>query len=164
MVHIHIGDHNALHVTVSDGADSRRRTYGGVYALRCMPVKHPRQYISLRYLDSEKRETEVGLIQRLDEWPSEVQELIQQSLLKRYFVHTITAIHEVSHFQGYLNFDVETDLGPLQFIMRWQGDKAQDYGVGGKMLLDTEENRYLIRDISALPQRDRSVFQRWIYW
>jgi hypothetical protein len=140
------------------------KTFGGVYALRCMPVKYPRQYISLRYLDHEKRETEVALIRNLDEWPPEVQALIQHSLLKRYFVHTITSVKEVTHFQGYLNFDVETDLGPSQFTMRWQGDKAQDYGAAGKMLLDTEENRYLIKDIHALPDRDRAMFQRWIYW
>jgi len=91
-----------------------------------MPVRYPAEFISLRYLDHEKREAEVGLVRRLDDWPPEAQALIKESLLKRYFVHTISAIHSVKHFQGYLNFDVETDLGPLQFIMRCKATRRQD--------------------------------------
>ncbi len=158
-VRIHLGNHNAPHVTVMND-----RIYGGVYAIRCMPIRYPRKFISLRYLNHEKRETEIGMIRSIDEWPAEAQALIEQSLLKRYFVHQIQAIHSVEQFQGYLNFDVETDLGPIKFIMRWQGDKAHDYGAGGKMLIDTEENRYLIPDVATLPDRDRRVFQRFIYW
>ncbi len=159
LANIHLGSHSALHVTVLN-----ERIYGGVYALRCMPVRFPREFISLRCLDHEKRETEVGLIRRLDEWPAEAQKLVEESLQKRYFVHTIRAIQNLEHFQGYLNFDVETDLGPLQFIMRWQYDKAQDYGPAGKMLLDTEDNRFLVPDVETLPERDRRMFQRYIYW
>ena len=158
-VDIHRCKMGALHVRVGD-----EQARGGVFAVRCLPIRYPRQYLSLRHLDEHKRETEVGLIRDLNEWPSDVQSLIEQSLAKRFFVHTITAIKGIEHFQGYLNFDVETDLGPRQFIMRWQGDKAQDYGASGKMLLDTEENRYLVRDIAALTERDRGVFLRHIYW
>ena len=48
--------------------------------------------------------------------------------------------------------------------LRWQGDKAYDYGQSGKMLIDTEDNRYLIPDVSQLPERDRKLFERYIYW
>ncbi len=41
---------------------------------------------------------------------------------------------------------------------------AQDYGSHGKLLLDTDENRYPIPDVSALPDRDRRLFERFIYW
>ena len=48
--------------------------------------------------------------------------------------------------------------------MRWQGDKVQDDGVAGRMHVNTEENRYLVRDIEALPERDRALFMRFMYW
>ena len=32
------------------------------------------------------------------------------------------------------------------------------------MLIDTDENRYLVPDVEALPERDRRVFRRYIYW
>lgn len=156
---IHLGNLGALHVTVQNEA-----IYGGVFAVRCLPVHFPRQYISLRYLDSEKHEVEVGLIRNLDEWPDNAKKLISESLLKRYFLHTIIGINSIEVFSGYLNFDVETDLGPVQFMMRWQGDRAYNYGHGGKLLIDTDENRYLIPDVAKLSESERRLFLRYIYW
>jgi hypothetical protein len=60
--------------------------------------------------------------------------------------------------------DVQTDKGPVEFLMRWQHDRALDYGREGKILLDVNENRYLIPDVAALTPRERSDFQRYIYW
>jgi hypothetical protein len=156
---IHLGELGALHVSIEGEA-----SYGGAYAVRCMPVHFPTRYISLRCLDDDKREVEIGLARDLDEWPGEGRGLIQQSLSKRYFVHTIQSILDIKTYPGYLNFKVQTDLGPMDFMMRWQHDRAQDYGRGGKMLLDTDENRYLIPDVSALPDGERRMFMRNIYW
>ena len=156
---IHLGDHGALHVTVRDD-----RIYAGVYALRCLPVRHPWAYLSLRCLDGEKREREVGLVRHLEAWPEAARKLLQQALLKRYFVQTIRSIRSISSVPGYLEFDVQTDAGPMAFTMRSASDRAQDYGTNGKMLLDTDENRYLIADLGTLPEADRALFQRFVYW
>jgi ATP-binding cassette subfamily B protein len=159
LAHIHIGALGALHVTITDEA-----VYPGAYALRCLPVHFQNEYISLRYLDNEKREVEIGIIRNLSEWPEDAQKLINDSLMKRFFVHIVHAIEEIVQFHSYLNFKVETDLGHMEFMLRWQGDRAHDYGKNGKMLIDTDENRYLIPDLKDLSDRDRSLFQRFIYW
>jgi ABC-type transport system involved in Fe-S cluster assembly fused permease/ATPase subunit len=156
---IHLGNLGALHVTIP-----KEMIYGGVYAIRCMPVHFPSEYISLRYLDHEKREIEVGLLRNLKEWPEEARRLVNESLVKRYFVHTIQSITMIRSYSGYLNLKVETDLGPMDFMMRWQHDRAHDYGHRGKMLLDTDDNRYLIPDVSLLPPNEQKLFQRYIYW
>ncbi|MEI7634964.1 MAG: DUF1854 domain-containing protein [bacterium] len=156
---IHRGNLGALHVTIRDES-----IYGGIYAVHCMPVHYPSEYISLRFLDNEKRELEVGMLRDMKQWPAESRQLIEDSLELRYFVHHIRAINAIELFNGYLNFVVDTDLGPMQFMLRWQHDRAHDYGEGGKMLLDTDENRYLIRDVRQLPDRERNLFQRYIYW
>jgi ATP-binding cassette subfamily B protein len=157
--HIHLGNLKTLHVTVP-----KENIYCGVFALRCLPVHFPDRYISLRYLDHEKREVEVGLIRSLKEWPEEAQRLVRETLLKRYFIHTILKIEDIRLFHGLLEFKVLTDLGPMEFLLRWQSDRAQDYGHNGKILLDTEENRYLIPDLDQLTDRERTIFQRFIYW
>jgi hypothetical protein len=48
--------------------------------------------------------------------------------------------------------------------MRWSQSQAQDFGSTGKMLIDLEDNRYLVRDVEALPRKQRELFQRYIYW
>lgn len=159
LARIHLGTFNTLHVTVRE-----ERIYGGVFALRCLPISHPREYISLRYVHPDGHELEVGLIRRLDDWPEDVQQLVRQSLMRRYFVHTIRGINQIEQISQYLDFEVETDLGPQHFVLRWQSDRALDYGPHGKMLLDTDDNRYLIPDLSTLPERDRRLFERYIYW
>lgn len=156
---VHLGNHDALHVTVLNEG-----LYGGVFALRCFPVHYPHQYISLRYADSSGHEVEIGIIRDLESWPTEAQQLIEASLQKRYFVHTILSIDRIEAVNNYLNFSVETDLGPQRFTLRWQADRAYDYGVHGKMLLDTDENRFLIPDVRALPERERRLLLRYIYW
>ena len=156
---IHLGDYGALHITVHGEG-----VYKGVHAARCLPVSHPMEYVSLRYFNEEKRETEIGLIRSINSWPDEAKGLLQEALSKRYFVHTIESILSVQLFQGYLDFKVETDLGPMEFMLRWQFDRAQDYGPKGKILLDTDENRYLIPDVETLPESERRVFQRYVYW
>jgi hypothetical protein len=79
-------------------------------------------------------------------------------------VHTVTRIHEIEPLSGFLRFKVDTDLGPAEFLMRSQSDRAQDYRTAGKMLLDVDENRYLVRDVEELPDGDRRLFRRHIYW
>ena len=59
---------------------------------------------------------------------------------------------------------MDTNLGPRNFIMRYSGEAAQDYGQGGKILLDVEENRYLIPATASLTEADRKLFERYIYW
>ncbi|MEX0775854.1 MAG: DUF1854 domain-containing protein [Phycisphaeraceae bacterium] len=156
---IHLGNRGALHVTVMN-----ERIYNGVFALRCRPVRFPSQYISLRWFNSESREQEIGLIRDLADWPAEAQKLVRESLLRRYFVHVISRVDSIQEFQGYLNFQVDTDLGPMQFFMRWSYDTAQDYGERGKVLLDVEENRYVIPDVAKLSLLSRKAFERYIYW
>jgi len=156
---IHLGNLGALHVTIPvEGF------YGGIWALRCMPVRFPNEFISLRHLNHRKQEVEVGLIRSLEDWPEDVRRLVNEALAKRYFIHTITSIEEIKLRSGLLQFKVDTDLGPMEFLLRWQSDRAQDYGANGKILLDTEENRYLIPDLYKLSERERRMFQRYIYW
>jgi hypothetical protein len=48
--------------------------------------------------------------------------------------------------------------------MRWAQNQTQDFGSNGKILVDLEDNRFLVPDIGALPTRDRELLQRYIYW
>jgi ATP-binding cassette, subfamily B, bacterial len=155
---IHLGNLGALHVTMKDEG-----IYGGVYAAYAFPVAHPYGYISLIHTHGEK-DVEIGIIRDLAEFPKEAADLVRAALARRYFVHTITKLGEVSWKHGLIYFDVETDKGPVKFFMRWSQDRAVDYGKRGKVVIDLDNNRYLIPNLDALTPHERNAFQRYIYW
>lgn len=156
---IHLGTHDALHVTVIDD-----RIYGGVFAVRVFPAAYPDQYISLRHEGADGREHEIGIIARLSDWPEEVRRLVQEALDRRYFIHIIERIETIRLRFGLLIFHVVTNRGPEQFMMRWQQSQAIDHGKSGKILTDVDENRYLIADVESLPKSERDLFRRHVYW
>jgi hypothetical protein len=155
---IHLGTHEALHVTVKG-----ERIYGGVYAAYAFPVARPDAYISLIHVGGED-EIEIGIIRDLAEFPEAAARLVRQALARRYFVHTITRIRHIGWKYGFVAMDVETDKGPASFLMPWSHDRATDYGRAGRILIDVENNRYLIPDLNRLSPRERREFQRYIYW
>jgi hypothetical protein len=139
-------------------------TYRGVFAVNLFPATNPDDYISLRVWNRDGGEEEIGILRRLNEWPAEVQQLVRAALDRRYYLQTITGIDELRLELGHLSFRVDTAHGPRKFTMRWSQSQVQDFGERGKVLLDLDDNRYLVPDVEALPPRQRDLFQRYVYW
>jgi len=157
--HIFIGRLGSLHCIVDDS-----EAYANVHCILTFPISHPDQYISVCYSDDEGKEQEIGIIKNLYLFSEEIQKLVRESLGRRYFEQFITRIFDVKWEFGLLFFDVETEEGHKKFTMRWQHDRALEYGKSGKVLLDTFENRYVIPSLQSLPQADRNRLMRFIYW
>jgi ATP-binding cassette subfamily B protein len=148
-------------------AEFRRNSpmcYRGVFAVNLFPATNPRDYISLRVWNRDGAEQEIGILRHLDQWPAEAQALVQAALDRRYWLQTITGVDEIKLELGHLTLKVRTDHGPRLFTMRWSQSQVQDFGERGKVLLDLDENRYLVPDVEALPPRERDLFQRYVYW
>jgi hypothetical protein len=143
---------------------SRGDLYFGVFALRCFPIHHPDRYISIRYVDPLNRTQEIGIIKNLEEWPDDQRRLIQHSLGRRYFFHKIHRVKEITEFAQFLMFTAATDLGDVEFIMRYSPDAAQEAGPAGRLLVDVEDNMYMLPDLNELPWTDRALVSRYIYW
>jgi ATP-binding cassette, subfamily B, bacterial len=156
---VHVGLHGALTATIKGEG-----TYGGVFTAYAFPVAHPNRFISLIQSTEESKGLELGVIRDLDQFPADQAKLIREALQRRYFIHKIARIHEIDWKFGFVHFQVDTDKGPLEFLMRWQQDRAVDYGQGGKVLIDVTENRFLIPDIESLTPPERAKFRRIIYW
>jgi ATP-binding cassette, subfamily B, bacterial len=136
----------------------------GVFAVNLFPATNPGEYISLRVWNREGEEQELGILRRLDEWPAEAQALIRGALDRRYYLQTITGVDGIALELGHLTLSVRTSHGPRRFTMRWAQSQVQDFGDRGKVLLDLDDNRYLVTDVQALPPRERELFQRFVYW
>ena len=157
------GEYNLLHVHVEPDEDGPG-LYRAIHAIRTFPVSSPETHISLQHPDEHGVECEVGVIVDLKAFPEEAQELIRESLGHHYFEHQIERVYGIDWKYNLLFFDVETDQGRIDFQMRWQVDRAQDYGKNSKILLDVFDNRYIIPDMNALPAGDQKRLTRYIYW
>lgn len=157
------GVYSLLHATISND-EQGLGTYRAIHAVRAFPVSSPDKYIALQYPDEHGLEREIGVIVDLKEFPEETQTIVSESLAGHYFEYTILRIHNVEWKYNLLFFEVETIQGRMEFQMRWQVDRAQDYGQNSKVLLDVVENRYIITDVRDLPKKDRERLTRYIYW
>lgn len=153
------GTFSLIHVSVKDDT-----LYRGVFAVMMFPIRHPDQFISLRYTDAKDREQEIGIIEDLGVFPQAAQQLVRSALVKHYYEQTVTRIYKVENRFGLLFFEVETQLGRREFVMPWRGDRAEDYGATGKVLLDAFDNRYIIPDLTRLPAADRNALTAYVYW
>jgi hypothetical protein len=141
-----------------------RASLRGAFVVCAFPASHPEQYLSVRAWDEKGDETEIGLIRSLDDWPEEARAIIRASLNRRYLLRRIERIHRMELAHGFLEFDVQTNRGREQFTMRWSQSHAQDFGEQGKLISDTEDNRYVIPDVDQLPKPDRQKFRQHVYW
>ena len=155
---IHLGSLDSLHITIRD-----ETIYGGIYTAYAFPVGNTNGYISLLQV-GEAKDVEIGIIRDLSVFPEDQVALVREALRRRYFVHTITKLRSIVMKYNLLFLEVETDKGDAEFFMRWSQDRAVDYGKLGKVLIDVDDNRYLIPDVEALPIKERIAFQRFIYW
>ncbi|MBI2193546.1 MAG: DUF1854 domain-containing protein [Planctomycetes bacterium] len=159
---IYKGTFSLMHVAIR-GPESN--LFRGVFAVRAFPVSQPNRFISLRYVDVlDNKEHEIGVIEDLSVFSTEAQKVVRDALRKQYYEAEITRILAIRWQFNLLFFEVETTLGRQEFMMRWSYDRAQSFGDDGKVLLDVFENRYVIPDVSKLPQADSETFQRYIYW
>jgi ATP-binding cassette, subfamily B, bacterial len=149
----------AIELAFMDGPIHR-----GVFAVNLFPATNAQDYISLRYWTREGEEQEIGILRHLDQWPADAQALIRDALNRRYYLQTITGVDGITLEMGHLTLEVRTDHGPRRFTMRWAQAQVQDFGDRGKVLLDLDDNRYLVPDVQTLPPRERDLFQRYVYW
>lgn len=157
------GTFSLLHCAVQ-GED----LYRGVFAVLMFPIRHPDHFVSLRYTDSadKDKEKEIGVIENLNDFPKEAQELIRSSLAKHYHEKIVTRVHRIEYKQGllFIKADIAPDGEDQEFVMYWSYNSAEEYGETGKVLIDVYENRLIIPNVGALPAADRREFQSYIYW
>lgn len=140
------------------------RLGSGVFIIRTFPASYPTEYLSVRGWNADGDELELGMIANLGLWPEADQREVSEALARRYLMREIEAIVTINLRFGFVDFEVRTTTGPARFSMRWTQSQAIDFGENGKLITDTEENRYLIRDIGLLSRLDQEKFLQYVYW
>ncbi|HQE60685.1 MAG TPA: DUF1854 domain-containing protein, partial [Candidatus Latescibacteria bacterium] len=94
----------------------------------------------------------------------ENQVLVRRELRKRYFLHVIYKILSLKEKFGFLYFEAETSKGLRKFAVRWEYNRVQEYSEFGRIIIDTDDNRYIIPDLRKLSPEEYKNFTRYIYW
>jgi hypothetical protein len=156
---VRAGARDTLEVELTTGGLHR-----GMFAVDLFPATAPETYISLRTWDRDGQEHEIGILRKLDAWPDEAQRAIRAALARRYYFQKITGVDRIKLEFGHLMLHVRTNHGPQRFTMRWSQSQVHDFGPRGKVLIDLDDNRFLVPDVDDLPPKERELFQRYVYW
>ncbi len=159
--HFRRGQQGQLELWESDTSDCLG---SGVFVIRTFPATCLDAFLSVRGWSSDGEEFELGMIRNIEDWGEDDRGQVREALNRRYLLREITRIHQAELKFGFVDFDVETSTGPQKFSMRWTQSQAIDYGEHGKLIIDTEENRYLVRNLQNLPPADQEKFLHYVYW
>ena len=136
-----------------------------VFLICTFPATRPTEYLSVRHWDENGDDTELGIVRNIEDWPEETRNALKRAVSRRYLLPEVHAVHAAKLNAGFLELDVTVDESTRRTItMRWTGSKAINFGENGKVIKDTDDNRFLVRDVDQLPARDRERFLQYIYW
>ncbi|MEX2185562.1 MAG: DUF1854 domain-containing protein [Pirellulales bacterium] len=104
---------------------------------------------------------ELAWIERLDAAPSDLREALEAALADREFAPKITRIHGVQSATEPSQWDVETDRGRTQFVVKNDEDVRRLDGRRA-LVVDAHGIRYLIEDTRSLDAYSRRMLERFL--
>ena len=129
----------------------------GVAAVRAFPVQAPEDGIALVSGDGK----EVAWIDRIDDLPKEIGDLVREELAGREFMPEIRRIVDVSGFATPCTWTVETDRGDTEFVLRGEED-IRRLTVDTLLISDIHGIHYLIRDVRELDKHGKKILDRFL--
>lgn len=146
-----------LTLTLADGT-----CYPRVTLRRCFPLSAKRTNIIVRIPESETQmEYELGMIEDVEELDPGSQEAVARELQLHYFVPTIQRILTIREEFGFLYWQVETDRGPKEFVMRDSIiGSVRQVSPNRWLVIDINQTRYEVRDITVLDNHSQELLRR----
>lgn len=150
---LHRNAHGRLVLTLADGTE-----HAGVVPVRAFPLAAPDEGLSLVGAGGQ----ELLWIDRLADLPAQPRSLLQEELAVREFVPTIERILSVSGFSTPSTWQVDTDRGPTQLVLKAEEDIRRLRGRTALLIADADGVQYAVQDISALDKESRRLLERFL--
>jgi hypothetical protein len=128
-----------------------------VIPVRAFPISHPHEAIAIVDRDGH----ELVWLDKLDQVNVDNQKLIQEELASREFMPVLTRINQVSTFATPSTWQVETNRGPTEFILRGE-ENIRRVNKTMYLISDTHGVQYLIQDIQVLDKHTRRLLDRFL--
>lgn len=128
-----------------------------VVPVRAFPVAAPDKGIALVSTDGH----EVGWIDELSSLNATTRALVEQELASREFMPELLQLVSVSSFATPSTWQVRTDRGPTELILKGEED-IRRVGREGLLVLDSHGVQFLIRDLAQLDRHSRRLLDRFL--
>ncbi|MGZ8982320.1 MAG: cyanophycin metabolism-associated DUF1854 family protein [Methylotenera sp.] len=138
--------------TANDG-----KIHDGVAPVRAFPITAPEEGLSLLSEDGH----ELAWITRLTDLPEGPRTLINEELAQREFMPKIRRIIHVSSFATPSTWQVETDRGDAELILKAE-DHIRRLAHTSLLIADSHGVNFLIRDIDQLDKHSRKLLDRFL--
>ncbi|MGD9773030.1 DUF1854 domain-containing protein [Diaphorobacter sp.] len=150
---LHRNPHGRLVLQLADGSE-----HVGVTPVRAFPIAAPGEGLSLVGPDGH----ELAWVQRVDQLPPAVHALIDEELAAREFVPTITRIRSVSSFSTPSTWDVDTDRGATQLVLKAEEDIRRLSGRTKLLIAASDGLQFSLPDVTALDRGSRKLLERFL--
>ncbi|WP_133703385.1 DUF1854 domain-containing protein [Roseateles toxinivorans] len=137
--------------------DAAGQRHEGVVPVRAFPIAAPDEGLSLISADGR----ELAWIARLAELPAAARTLLDEELAQREFVPVVRRIQSVSTFSTPSIWQVETDRGETQFVLKAEEDIRRLEGPD-LLITDSHGIQFLVRDRWALDKASRRLLERFL--
>ncbi|MEW6571751.1 MAG: DUF1854 domain-containing protein [Nitrospirota bacterium] len=136
--------------------------YPRVWIYRSYPLNKSEGLLSVRDASHEDF-PEIGLIVDIKEFPADMQQLILAELEKRYFVPVIGRVISIKEVGDRLDWDVETDRGRRQFVVRSPYENIRPLNERRLLITDIYNCRYEMKDYHCLDNKQKGIIGKYIY-
>ena len=133
-------------------------SYGGkkwdrIQVIRLFPFTEPDSFLSIRTV--EERSHEIGVIKNIKEVDKKTRKMLLEQLNLHYFTPIIQKILDIKDEYGYAYFHVMTDRGECRFTINMGSNAVVRLSDCRLLITDLDENRFEIRDVFALSQKEQ---------
>jgi len=135
--------------------DSQRHV--AVTPVRAFPIAAPDEGLSLVSADGH----EIAWIDSLGDLPEAARTLIEAELASREFVPEIARIVAVSSFACPSTWQLETDRGASELILKGEED-IRRLSATRLLIADSHGVQFLVRDMTALDRNSRKLLDRFL--
>ena len=129
----------------------------GVVAVRAFPIAAPDDGIALVSADGH----ELAWIERLEDLPAPTRAIVEEELAGREFMPEIRRIVSVSTFATPSTWQVETDRGLTQFVLKSEDD-IRRLADGALLIASGDGVQFSVRDRFALDRHSRKLLERFL--
>jgi len=125
-----------------------------VRPVSAFPLSHKAPYVS--FVDDHGKE--VALLANPQDLDDESRQVVEDAVELNYFTPRITQVYSLSETWGVTHWAVDTDCGQATFEVV-DREKIRRLKGGGYIIIDADENRFAIDDVSKLDLRSQNLIQ-----